>query len=282
MSDKPKRFKLSHLLLDEISFVDRGANPGARVLLYKAASRAAKGGVTEGESDMSFDDLLKKHLAGLGVADDQIDDAVSEIVGEIEKAAGDDLQAKIDEAVAKAKTEAEDAAKAEFDEKVEAEVAKRMEEISKSEDDKLKDAMPEDVRKRFEAMEAERAKDAERIAKMEAERAETELRKRAEALPNIGDKDVVVALTKGLTEDGQNAFFDFLKGVNDQLAKADRVLTQTHGTTEPSPDSAEAQMNKKAEVLAKAENITHQQAFHRVAKKHPELMAQYRAEQDAQ
>lgn len=278
MSDKPKRYKLSHLLLDEISFVDRGANPGARVLLYKAAG----GGITEGEFEMSFDELLKKHLAGLGVADDQIDDAVSEIIGDVEKAAGDDLQAKIDEAVAKAKADAEAAAKADFDEKVEAEVAKRMEEVSKSEDDKLKESMSDDVRKRFEEAEAAAKAAADRIAKMEAERAEDDLRKRAAELPNVGSADTIVGVMKSLDADDQTALFDMLKGIDEQLAKADRVLTSAKGSKEPAADSAEAQMNKKAEVLAKAENITHAQAFHRVAKQHPELMAQYRAEQDAQ
>lgn len=116
---------LRDVVLDEVSLVDKGANPGARVTLFKR--KMPPDNMDDEEMEMDAKDVQK-----------QIDEAVA-------KAAGD-VQKRIDEAVAKAKADADTKiAKAEADAKAAVEkaektaaeaVAKANEKIAKAETEK--------------------------------------------------------------------------------------------------------------------------------------------------
>lgn len=225
---------------------------------------------------MKVTDIIKQQLASLGVADDQIDAATEEIekaIGEVHTA--DELKAAVEDAVAKA----EEKAKAEFDDAVEKAVAAKVEEDKADPVEKMKEGLSDEARERFEKMEAEAKANAERIEKMEAERRTEDLRKRAVEFSSIAKADDIVEVWKGCDDETVERIETLLKAAAETVKEADKVLTKSIGTSTPGEGTALAEMNAKADEIAKANNLTHQQAFARVAKEHPDLLRRHRAEQ---
>jgi hypothetical protein len=275
---KGRRYKLSHLLLDEISLVDAPANPGAQILLFKRSDPAAASGKPKGNPDMSIIETVKSHLAGLGVADDQIEKAAKELVEEIGEVKTPEEVEKAITAALKAKADELDKA---FEKKVEAEVTKRLEEDKKDDLTKAKEAMTPEARERFEKMEAEANATKERLEKLEGERRRDDLRKRLEPFATIAKTDELLPIFECLSEDNAKSFEAILEKTVEQLSKADTILTKSIGTKEPVDGSAEAELRRIGNEIAKAENLSPQQGFRRAAEKHPDLLRKHREEQRA-
>ena len=276
-----KKYRLSDLLLDEVSFVDRGANPGARVLLFKHAQIAAPSGKPRGTKAMKLMEILKDALASLGVASDEVQKKAQEIGDQI----GEVVTKKDhDEAVAKAasdaKTEAEAAAAKDVEKRVEAEL-KKAKEADEDPDAKIKKGMSPEQLEAFEKLQKDREQDAKRLEKIESERREERLRKRAEPFAKIADADDLVTVFKGLDDEAIEAVEKILEKAAAATAKADSILTKSLGTTEPAKGSALEELRAKAAELAKAEGITHQQAFRRVCETNPALFQKHREEERA-
>lgn len=279
---KQRRFNLTDLLLDEISLVDRPANPGARVLLFKGSNPAAAGGSKRGTKPMNVTEIIAKSLASLGVAEDQIEAATDEIekaLGELHTA--EDVTKAVEEAVAKAKDEAKEG----FDAAVSEAVEKALAEKQADPIEKAKEQMSPEARERFEKMEAENKANAEAIEKMKAERREEKLRKRAEGFEGLAPVDDVLEVFKSCDDETVDAIEKVLEKAAKQMAEADKILTKSVGTSTPTEGTAYAELTKLADELVKKEadagtKISHSQAFKRVCEDsaNAELWKRHRAE----
>src|SRR5690606_12207738 len=183
-----KATKLKNLLIDRVDLVDKGANPEARIVLFKRDDSAGESGGVAAESSKernllkSAGELIAKHL---GFSDEK--NSIGEYVVDIDarpKSNGADIT-KSDEGgdvkvpgqtanvgellngVAEKIGAAVTAALAKRDEELET-LRQRVDEVSKKDEDKCDDMgkadLPDRVRKRLEALER-RAKEAEEIAK---------------------------------------------------------------------------------------------------------------------
>jgi len=157
-------------------------------------------------------------------------------------------------------------AKAEFMGKSEDERVKTLKAegyIETEEDNVNKAEMPEEMRKRFEDME-KRAKEAEEIAKAEREAREFDaLKKRAESeYPNLPkDADTKAKVLKALEstdEEVAKAAKEILDGANEAYGS---IFKERGVTGSDSEETAEGQLNKKAQEKADAEGVSFAKAY---------------------
>ena len=252
---------LRNLSLNEISLVDKGANPGAQVLLFKRE--------TSKEHDMP-DDATK------GLTPEQLEtlEKATELVQ-----ANEDLTKSLD-----AMTKERDFAKDELT-KVNARLIKLEKASAEGGDDKddITKDLPEAVRKQLDAAETESAELKKRIEKMEEDTLTGIYVEKAKLLKNLTQKPddfgpilMRVSLNKVTPED--------VVAMETVLTAANQAVTKLHvssGTDLPGDnlDSAIAKLEKHAAVLIEADaGLTEAAAFAKATENHPALYEQYLSE----
>lgn len=313
-----KAYRLKNLTIDRVDLVDRGANPKASILITKRAIKKDGPSLADVHVDRTDDkkkkpkekpmskliDRLSKLLKTLAAEEadtvtqtEQIDALKAaraslatgiEAFGKADHPADHPVHgmrkqlAALDASIEKAEDDADED---------ELEKARKAKEAA--------DAMPSDMAKRFTALE-KRTQDAEAVAKAATDRAtaaeaiaksERDTRINAEhvtLLKSFGSLSVDVEKDAPLLRklaDTDKAAYDFLiaKMRAADVIVAKSKLFETFGTTRSAAEgSAWAQIEAKADQLVDKSTtpLTREQAIDKVMSQHPELVKQYRAEQN--
>src|SRR5690606_12512591 len=291
-----KATKLKNLLIDRVDLVDKGANPEARIVLFKRDDSAGESGGVATESSKERNllksawELIAKHLGfsdekksiGEYVVDIDVrpkingaDITKSDEGGDVkmpEQTANlDELLKGVDEKI----REAVKAALAKRDEELEA-LRRRVDELSKKGEDKSDDInkadLPEPVRKRLEDLE-KRAKEAEEIAKAEREaRIKAEIRKRAENYANVAKADDiadVIYKAQSVSAEFAEKLEAILKAANERIEKG--ALFKELGTSASASDDPVAEFAQLVQKRMEADKITYYEAARKVAPERPDL-----------
>lgn len=291
-----KATKLKNLLIDRVDLVDKGANPEARILLFKRDDSAGEYSGVAAESSKERNllksawELIAKHL---GFSDEK--KSVGEFVVDIDvrpeiDGAGitksdeggdvkmpeqtanlDELLNGVDEKI----REAVKAALAKRDEELET-LRQRVDELSKKDEDKSDDInkadLPEPVRKRLEVLE-KRAKEAEEIAKAEREaRIKAEIRKRAENYVNVAKADDiadVIYKAQSVSAEFAEKLEAILKAANERIEKG--ALFKELGTSASASDDPVAEFAQLVQKRMEADKIPYYEAARKVAEERPDL-----------
>lgn len=291
-----KATKLKNLLIDRVDLVDKGANPEARIVLFKRDDSAGESGGVAAESSKERNllksawELIAKHL---GFSDEK--NSIGEYVVDIDvrpringaditksdeggdvkmpehTANLDELLNGVDEKI----REAVKAALAKRDEELEA-LRKRVDELSKKGEDKSDDInkadLPEPVRKRLEDLE-KRAKEAEEIAKAEREaRIKAEIRKRAENYANVAKADDiadVIYKAQSVSAEFAEKLEAILKAANERIEKG--ALFKELGTSASASDDPVAEFAQLVQKRMEADKIPYYEAARKVAAERPDL-----------
>lgn len=288
--------KLKNLLIDRVDLVDKGANPEARILLFKRDDSAGESGGVAAESSKERNllksawELIAKHL---GFSDEK--NSIGEYVVDIDvrpKINGADITksdeggdvkmpeqtANLDEllnGVDEKIREAVKAALAKRDEELET-LRQRVDELSKKGEDKSDDInkadLPEPVRKRLEDLE-KRAKEAEEIAKAEREaRIKAEIRKRAENYANVAKADDiadVIYKAQSVSAEFAEKLEAILKAANERIEKG--ALFKELGTSASASDDPAAEFAQLVQKRMEADKIPYYEAARKVAAERPDL-----------
>jgi hypothetical protein len=242
--------KLTHLVIDRVDLVDRGANPDAHITLAKREEQDPSGtrARTEPSADLSVD-KSDPSTGGERMSDEQKDDVQKHT----------ELEEKL-EAETKARADAE-AKIAELEGEL-AEAKKSAEASDESEDEVMK-SLPEDVRKRIEDAEA-RAQEAERIAK-----AERETRLDGEYVAKAGKLDKLSLeadkfgpmLRKVAEQDAETAaeIERVLTAANESLSKSE--LFKSIGDGSAVVGDAEAKLDAMAKKYADDHKVSYAKAY---------------------
>jgi len=294
-----KATKLKNLLIDRVDLVDKGANPEARIVLFKRdtngestsstqlASVDEASGYFVNNGDHKERNLLKsaweliaKHL-GFSVdidvrpkingADITKSDEGGDVKMSEQTANLDELLKGVDEKI----REAVKAALAKRDEELEA-LRRRVDELSKKGEDKSDDInkadLPEPVRKRLEDLER-RAKEAEEIAKAEREaRIKAEIRKRAENYANVAKVDDiadVIYKAQSVSAEFAEKLEAILKAANERIEKG--ALFKELGTSASASDDPVAEFAQLVQKRMEADKIPYYEAARKVAAERPDL-----------
>ena len=304
-----KATKLKNLLIDRVDLVDKGANPEARIVLFKrdtngestSSTQPAFAGEASGYCVNNGDhkernllksawELIAKHLGfsdekksiGEYVVDidvrPEIDGAgitKSDEGGDVkmpEQTANlDELLNGVDEKI----REAVKAALAKRDEELET-LRQRVDELSKKDEDKSDDInkadLPEPVRKRLEDLE-KRAKEAEEIAKAEREaRIKAEIRKRAENYANVAKADDiadVIYKAQSVSAEFAEKLEAILKAANERIEKG--ALFKELGASASASDDPVAEFAQLVQKRMEADKIPYYEAARKVAAERPDL-----------
>ena len=254
---KPKRARLTNLILDEISLVDDPANADATVALYK---RNGANPMTDAEKTMmqSFMDKgmdeeaartrvmrMRKDAGSSGEPQDDVETnmdpkELAKKLEDLEKQV-DQLTTERDEAVAKAATSEEAAAEAiaKANQTPEETIDFNGQKIAKS-------AVPAPV--------------LEEIVKLRTERDAEDLRKRAQTeIPNlVGSDDVKGKILKAVS--GIEGALEVLKGANE----AAKMAVDERGFTAAVETDAMTELTKMADDYAATHNVTKGAAWAKV------------------
>lgn len=242
------KFNITDIDLEEVSFVGKGANQGAHVVLMKRM-----------EDEMPKLEDLQKEFDKMKKEHDELVKANSELQKTHDelKTSSDELQKTLDE-------------------------LKKSAEKKEDKTDKIdKSAMSDEVRKQFETQETELQKQADMIAKMQDERLEKEWISKAGDVLLVGEADEVGKLLKSVAEtspETAESLMTLLKAANTRIEKGN-LFKELGVGGEVDDDSALAELNKKAHELAKDKDMTFEKAFAHVYKKEHKLRKQYQLEQ---
>lgn len=242
---------LSDIELDEVSFVDKGANPGAKISIFKLDQSGDVTMTKETDLQKQLDELTAK-VADVTKALDTEKQAAGVLRGENEK-----LKKQLEETTAKA------------------------EELKKAADkDKdpmaiLKAQMSDEVRKAFEESERQNKANAERIAKMETETAITKCKNELATFANLSidiekTAPVLHKMKGALTADELAIIQTVFKAADEGMAR----LYKEHGDNNVIDMAGDVM--KKANVLAEEirksdPKLSLEAARARVWQQHPEL-----------
>lgn len=269
MSD-PKR--LTNLSIDEVSIVDDPANQHAHAVIVKANFKpCADCTDPKACSAMQKCSMDAKKSAASAASTTEVGMTLEEAQAALTKAQGEiaSVTKERDEALTKAKD-------------LESQVSAKDGEIAKlknppSDEDVLK-ALPEPVRKMVEESTA-RAKAAEEaVAKMAAEREESESIAKAKEL-GVGDPTVLgpvlMRIGKGKsTADDQKLIEQLLKASRNQSQVA--ALFKTVGSGDKTEADPHEQILAKANELKKADPaLTDAQAYTKAVEQNPDLYQSY-------
>lgn len=240
--------RLQNLVLEEVSLVDRPANPGARVALFK---RDTPGGdsVTEQE--------LKKKNEELSTSVDSLTKANIEFKTRAEKAEAELATVKSD-------------------------LAKAQEAVAKADPETAKKAllasMPPAAREAFEKQAQEQIDLRKRLDEVEKRHAAVEFEKVAKA--NFGNLDtssvasVLQTAKASFTEELYKKLTDLLGSANTAVGS----LFKSTGRGTDNSGTAYDAISKKAEEIQKRDNCDFNDAIEKVAREHPDLMRNYEAD----
>lgn len=275
-------YVLKDLVIDRVDLVDEGANSAAFVELYKRKENSGSMDIKEILSKMKPEHAevvetaletanadLAKARADLDAASQQLADKSSELDG-------------ANEALAKAKEELEtEKAKnetcecdGEADEDGKCKSCGRMKKSASFDETELVKSMPDAARELFLKMRAQKEAAEEQVRKDAAEKAEAEAVAKAASLKAIPvAQEKLVEVLKGCGPD----VLELLTAANDAIEAA--VLGEVgknkgNGAATVDAD-AWSQIEKKAEEIAKRDNVTKEKAITLAVSENPELYKQY-------
>jgi len=268
---------IKELNLLEISAVDRPAQVGARMTLLKradpeadkASSTAEKNGNPETSQGNDMTDVT---IEGLQKALDETKTALADA----------QKLAKASDAVKAHMSKMSDEEKGKFMALSPEEQEKRVAALKKADDSVelngtviTKSAVGNEVFAVLKAQNEQMRKAEERIEKAETEAKLERLAKRADdelaALP--GDrlaKARILKASDALTAEDKTVFDQMLKAANSSLAKAFTSVGK-NGTKEVAEGSAEDQLQKKAEEIAKRDSVSVAKAYETAITENPDL-----------
>jgi hypothetical protein len=259
-----KKNKLKNLKITEVSLVDRPANQYSKVVLYKRHELINDDILTVDDSE-SFDrgvvKIMPKTLEELQKAFDEQAATNAALTSKLEKAEKDNAEMatslkSLEDKVSKSAT-AEDEAKAAAE--------------------ALKKSMPEDVRKAFDAMQAENEAVKKQLADENAEikkNLDQEILKRQQAefiqkaekeYPNLpgqpAQKGQFLQAVEKMGKDEKEFALSLLKSADESFSKA---MTEIGSAASPAVVGAKDELNKKAQAVADAKNISFAKAYDEV------------------
>jgi len=250
---RPARKFLRGLRVQRVDIVPRGDDPEARIVIAKAHP----------EADTM--DTLPEHLAPLAELDADTVAAIGTYVDDLANLAGEQA-----EALAKAQAEAADLA---------AQLAKAQEDAEPT-PDPLAKADPA-VRELVEKAQADAAAAIAKAEQVEAERRAEVFKARAAALPRLfseGTGGDLLAKAATALGDDYDELEQVLVAADERLAKSD-LLKEMGAGQGPAPDSALAEVHKRAEAAREADpQLTKADAITSVLKADPDLYDRYNAE----
>lgn len=251
MSKKKKARLLSKLKVEEISGVDRGANPGAKVAFWKRDLTNDN----QGDNNMDIEELAKR-LEALEKSDSDNKETIEKLEAEKQEL---ETLAKMSDAEKAYMDKMSDEEKKRFmglDSKGRKEMMTKADEVAKAEEK----AKEETVSKAdFEAIRKEANELKAEIKKINDEKAfeafKTDIAKRVPVLASEEKASVVKAL-HAMDEDARDAFVKELESaekVKDKFAKE-------YGVVAKSESDPEAQLEALAKAHADKHNVTIQKA----------------------
>jgi hypothetical protein len=248
---KPHRYR--DLKVTEISFVDKGASPGARICFWKRAASAT-------EKQMTLEEILAKLP----------EEEKAVILAAIESATAKAAEPEKEEEEKSAEPEKEEAEKSE-DEKEEEEKAKTAKALA---------ALPASVRKQLAEADALKS----RVAKMEAENETRTFVEKARTMPVVGLATADLAEVLKAAELGR----PLTKEIGTKLTKALRAISVVVakgeafgelGTSAPGEQGSGGKLASIAKSIRAAEpKLTQAQAYAKALRDNPDLYNEYERE----
>jgi uncharacterized protein YukE len=238
------------LVVDRVDLVDEGANSAAFIKLYKRK---------EMETGMDFNEIISKLKP----------EHAEVIQAEIAKA-----KAEVPEEVAKELSDTKEeliATKTEL-EKVKEEVNKSKEPAEEDNFEEVLKSLDPAVQKVFKSLQAQKEA-AEQVAKQLTEqKEEEEAIAKANALKALPvEEDKLVQVVKGISDD----VYEILKSAAKVLEESDIFEEVGKGKGDASTIDAWSKIEKKADEIAKRDNITKEKAISVVINENPELYKEY-------
>lgn len=249
-TNRPLR-KLTNVKLDEISFVSRGDNPDANVLLLKMKPEETSNQKGEGT-------MTPEEIAALKKAKDDADAQVANLTKSVTDITKENETLK--------------AMSAEDKKKMDAMIAEK--DKMKKEEDVLK-GLPEYIQKELTA-------NRERISKMEDDNLTREYVTKAADAPLVGKADEVGSLLKSIAKSDPAAadkVLALLKTANERIKEGDLLKEKGKGEVDGEAASAYDKIVAKAADLRKTcPELTVAQAFSKVYDAETDLRKEYEAE----
>lgn len=248
---------LHGLGITKVDFVDRPADPHARMLVWKRDHSST-------ETDGIKPDAAATEKEG-AMPDNPLTEEVREGLPEDVAKAIDDLKAERDALAEQVDT-----------------LTAAAEQGEPSPDDIEKADLPEPVRKRMDELEAQ-AREATEIAKREREMRETrEWSDRIAKFDGVLPEDAPTKFRRLAEHDGDlaNDILKALSALSEQVDESALFKSAGFDGT-PAEGSAEAALDARAREIAKAEGIDEVEAFAKATSLHPDLYERYAAEKGA-
>ena len=241
---------LVDLVVDRVDLVDEGANSAAFIKLYKRK---------EMETGMDFNEIISKlKPEHAEVIQAELAKAKAEVPKEIAKELSD------------TKVELE-AVKAEL-EKFKEEVKKSKEPAQEENFEEILKSLDPAVQKAFKTLQAQKEA-AEQVAKqLKEQKEEEEAIAKAKALKALPvEEDKLVQVVKGISDD----VYEILKSAAKVLEESEIFKEIGKGKDGVNSTDAWTRIEKKAEEIAKRDNITKEKAISVVINENPELYKEY-------
>lgn len=277
-------YELLDLVVDRVDLVDEGANSAAFIELYKRKETC---------ENMNFDEILSKlkpeHAEVVQKAFDDANAEIEKMRNDLDEAnrtiADKDAEiTSVNEELAKARTDIEVMKSAECTCGGEADDEGKCKECGKlikksaapSEEDILK-SMPEAAREMFAKMKAQKEAAEETVRKAAEEKAEAEAVAKAASLKAIPvAQDKLVSIVKSASEE----VIDLLTTIN--AAIENTVLDEVgknkgNGANLNGRDTKDAwaEIEAKADEIAKRDGVTIEKAISKAVSENPELYRKY-------
>jgi len=274
---------LTNLKINEVSFCKRGMNQHARIALFKSVDKANEGGASAVSPAETKDDpnmaATETQVADLTKSVEDLKKVLDDTKAELAKA---ESLAKMSDAAKTYMKSLDDAGKAKFmslspaDQEAKASAVKKNDETLELHGQTIqKSAVGDGMFAILKAQSVEIAKMQEDVAKARGEAEIQVLAKRADdelaALP--GDRLAKARILKAsdtLTAEDKTVFDQMLKAANSSLAKAFTSVGK-NGTKEVAEGSAEDQLQKKAEEIAKRDSVSVAKAYETAIAENPDL-----------
>ncbi len=269
--------KLEGLIIESVDLCKKGANPDAKIVLFKRDAN------TKGDGNMpKMEDILEK------LSDEEkgvVEAATKATEADVEKAT---KTAEELEKVTKAKEAADTELKG-FKDAEEAQ-KKAEEDKKKKEENVLKDADPK-IREYVEGLEKkiEKSKEdatetselvkksSERVEKLETDIKKAEYIKKASEFKGLAIKpeelgETLMNLAKSAPEE-MDKVMEVLKSADAVILENATIMKAMGADGEGEPGTSEQEMEKKAHAIAKAKDIPYEQAYDDACKSDTKLYA---------
>ena len=252
-------YELLNLVIDRVDLVDEGANSAAFIELYKRKEKS---------EPMDFNEILSKmkpeHAEVISKAVEDKDTELAKAREDLDTA--NQIITEKDAELAKAREDLEAA-------NVEIETLKAKPADEPSEEELLK-SMPDAARELFQKMRAQKEAAEEQVRKEAAEKAEAEAVAKAAGLKAIPvEQAKLISVVKGCSEE----VLEILKAANAAIETAvlGEVGKNRGNGADTTCEDAWNQIEKRAEEIAKRDNVTKEKAVSIAISENPELYKQY-------